>query len=127
MTARRSKLGLAAIALLCLAPTPGDVGGCGAPARDLDPIAFFASRGAIDCSRCTECGLRSPVCERACAGELEADAFPAGCYPLVHDGTVCLRALTRASCEDYRLVVADPPSVPSECNFCPLRPDAAAE
>jgi hypothetical protein len=112
-------LGLAAVWLL-LAPTPGDVGGCGQTARDLDAVAFFASKQAIECSKCGECGLSTPACERACNREEIPEEFPVGCYPLVHDGTVCLRALTQASCAVARQVVADPPSVPSECNFCPL-------
>jgi hypothetical protein len=110
---------LAAVSLL-LAPTPGDIGGCGGTARDLDPGAFFASKQAIECSKCGECGLSTPACERACEREEVPEEFPPGCYPLVHDGTVCLRALTQASCDVATQVVADPPSVPSECNFCPL-------
>ncbi len=107
--------------LFCLAPTPGDIGGCGQAAADLDPGVFFASKQAIECSRCRECGLSTTACERACAGEAVEDEFPDGCFPLVHDGTVCLRAMTQASCEDHEKVVADLPSVPSECNFCPPR------
>lgn len=105
---------------LCLAPAPGDIGGCGQTARDLDPDAFFRSKQSIECSRCSECGLSTPACERACEGEAVPSEFPPGCYPLVHDGTVCLRALTQASCSDYRRVVGEPQQVPSECNFCPL-------
>jgi len=110
---------LTAVSLL-LAPTPGDIGGCGETARDLDPVAFFSSKQAIECSKCGECGLSTPGCERACERDEVPEEFPPGCYPLVHDGTVCLRALTQASCDVARQVVADPPSVPSECNFCPL-------
>jgi hypothetical protein len=115
----RRTLGAAGISLL-LAPTPGDIGGCGQTARDLDPVAFFASKQAVECSKCGECGLATPACERACNREPIPEEFPAGCFPLVHDGTVCLRALTQASCSVASRVVADPPSVPSECNFCPL-------
>lgn len=106
-------------ALICLAPTPGDVGGCGQAARDLDPEAFFASKQAIECSRCRECDLVTAACQSACDRGPTETEFPVGCFPLVHDGTVCLRALTRASCEEHRKVVADAPRVPSECNFCP--------
>ena len=107
------------LALPLLAPTPGDIGGCGETARDLDPVAFFSSKQSIECSLCRECGITTPACDGACAREELPEQFPPGCYPLVHDGTVCLRALTQASCSDHRKVVADPPSVPSECNFCP--------
>lgn len=106
-------------ALVCLAPAPGDIGGCGQAARDLDPEAFFGSKQAIECSRCRECGLMTTACQLACDRGPTATEFPAGCFPLVHDGTVCLRALARASCEEHRKVVADAPRVPSECNFCP--------
>jgi hypothetical protein len=112
--------GLLAVAtVLCLAPTPGDIGGCGQTAEDLDPEAFFASKQAVECERCQECGLSVPACQLACEGGPTASAFPTGCFPLVHDGTVCLRALTQASCEDHEKAVAEPPRVPSECNFCP--------
>jgi hypothetical protein len=120
----RALLGISA--LFCLAPTPGDIGGCGQAARDLDPAAFFASKRAIECLRCRDCGIRNDACERACTDLDDPETeFPVDCYPLVHDGTVCLRALTQASCEDHRRVMGDPPRVPSECNFCPpLVPDA---
>jgi hypothetical protein len=113
------------LTLLCTAPTPGDVGGCGQPARDLDPEAFFQEKRRIDCSHCTECGIRTESCDVACSEEPPPiEGFPAGCYPLVHDGEVCLRALDDASCDEYRPYVADEaPQVPSECNFCPPRED----
>jgi hypothetical protein len=113
------RLSLTLAALLCLAPAPGDIGGCGQTARDLDPEAFFASKQGIECSRCRECGLRTPACVVACGLGPIPNEFPPGCFPLVHDGTVCLRALTQASCAEHRKVVAEPPRVPSECNFCP--------
>lgn len=106
-------------ALFWLAPAPGDIGGCGQTARDLDAGAFFASKQAIECARCRECGLVTSGCQRACERGPTLIEFPPGCFPLVHDGTVCLRALARSSCEEHRQVVADAPRVPSECNFCP--------
>jgi hypothetical protein len=115
------RLGLACGALLCLAPTPGDIGGCGQTARDLDPVAFFQSKQTIECSRCQECRIRTPACELACSDAALPEEFPEGCFPLVHDGTVCLRALVQASCEDHREFASEPPRVPSECNFCPAR------
>lgn len=116
-----ARLALAAGALFCLAPTPGDIGGCGQAAEDLDPGAFFESKQSIECGRCQECRIRTPACEQACSGAELPDDFPDGCFPLVHDGTVCLRALLQASCADHREFAGDPPSVPSECNFCPER------
>lgn len=108
-------------ALLCLAPTPGDIGGCGQAAQDLDPATFFLSKQTIECNKCRECRIRTPACELACSGAPPPADFPEGCFPLVHDGTVCLRALTRASCDDHREFSGDPPATPSECNFCPGR------
>ena len=117
-----AQLLLAAISLLfCAAPVPGDVGGCGQNPQALDPATFFASKKAIDCQRCTECSLASQSCEKACnnAADIERD-FPGECFPLVHDGEVCLRALLYASCDDYREFLDDAaPSVPTECDFCP--------
>jgi hypothetical protein len=113
---------LVLLALFSLAPTPGDIGGCGQTARDLDPQVFFDSKQTIECRRCEECSIRTPACEAACDAADVPDQFPDGCYPLVHDGTVCLRALTQSSCEEHRKVMSDPPRVPSECNFCPLEP-----
>jgi hypothetical protein len=114
-----SRLTLAALTAFCLAPTPGDIGGCGQTARDLDPAVFFNSKRSVECSRCRECSLRTPACELACEESDVPEAFPDGCYPLVHDGTVCLRRLTQSSCEEHAQVMAEPPRVPSECNFCP--------
>jgi hypothetical protein len=115
------RFGLGLGAALCLAPTPGDVGGCGQAAEDLDPPAFFLSLQSIQCDRCEECGIRTTSCEAACAGAEVEQAFPEGCFPLVHDGTVCLRAMIQASCDDHREFAAEPPRSPSECNFCPAR------
>jgi hypothetical protein len=111
----------AGVALLCAAPTPGDIGGCGQRAELLDPPIFFASKQRIDCVRCKECELDSLHCADACKRVPPAQRdFPEGCFPLVHDGEVCLRALRYASCDDYAGYVSDTqPTVPSECNFCP--------
>lgn len=107
---------------LCAAPTPGDIGGCGTAVEDLDAQAFFAARRAADCDACRECGLSTERCAVACSGESdEARTFPEGCFPLVFDGQVCLRALRHSSCEDYAAYVADAAaSVPTECDFCPI-------
>jgi hypothetical protein len=115
------RLCLALGAMFCLAPTPGDIGGCGREPQDLDAAVFFQSKQSIECERCQDCRIRTPACELACSGGEAAQEFPEGCFPLVHDGTVCLRALTQASCDDHREFEGDPPRVPSECNFCPPR------
>ncbi len=118
------KLGLMlALLLFCLAPTPGDIGGCGQSPDLLDPATFFASKKRIDCERCQDCGFASDYCVRACDETSPvATAFPADCFPLVHDGEVCLRALRYASCDDYAGYAADGArDAPSECNFCPPR------
>jgi hypothetical protein len=103
------------------APTPGDIGGCGQPAKELDPATFFASKDHIDCQRCQECSLAFTSCTRACDPKSPIpETFPESCYPLVHDGEVCLRALYNASCSDYLRYMDDSnPDTPSECNFCP--------
>ncbi|MCC6216581.1 MAG: hypothetical protein IT376_17095 [Polyangiaceae bacterium] len=105
----------------CMGPVPGDGGGCGQPAVELDPETFFRGKAAIECERCTECGLLTESCRAAC--ELRATrptAFDPGCFPLVHDGEVCLRALYYAPCDELSAFVRDvAPLVPTECDFCP--------
>lgn len=120
--ATRAVLGCVAL-LLCAAPTPGDVGGCGQDPQELDGETFFDSKANIDCQRCLDCQLTTNSCERACDTSSPLPAFPEGCAPLVHDGEVCLRALLFASCSDYGGYVADRgPRIPTECNFCPVAP-----
>jgi hypothetical protein len=128
-----SRLEIARLALVALfflaAPTAGDIGGCNQRGDDLDPNKFFASKQYMDCQRCTDCGLTTQTCVKAC-GQLMGGAFPDGCYPVEHDGEVCLDALQVASCDDYRHYVSDEEStVPTECDFCPPRPvtDAGAD
>lgn len=117
----RPVLAAAVLALLCAAPTPGDIGGCGQRAELLDPPIFFASRDRTDCVRCDECGLDTQRCKDACDPKIPSQtAFPEGCFPLVHDGEVCLRALRHAACDEYEAYVSDTaPTVPTECDFCP--------
>lgn len=113
---------VATLGLFCLAPTPGDIGGCGQPAEELDPVAFFEAKKYVDCQACERCGLGTAACAKAC-GPTEPDkAFPRGCAPLAHDGEVCLRALDATGCDDYAGYMSDAvPRSPSECQFCPLR------
>lgn len=108
--------------MCCLAPAPGDVGGCGQVPRDLDPVVFFSSKRFLECQRCRDCTLDTPACTEACEGNSALEEFPESCFPLVHDGTVCLRAIDEADCDRHRRAMSTPPSVPSECNFCPLVP-----
>jgi hypothetical protein len=112
------------LGLACLAPTPGDIGGCGERVRDLDPDAFFAARAELDCHACQKCGLSTERCRDACEPGADAAAprFPDDCLPLAHDGEVCLRALRASDCEQYERYVRDAlPEEPSECHFCPPR------
>ncbi len=119
--AARVALSLAVLAF-CTAPTPGDVGGCGQRAEELDPELFFRAKAATDCERCNECTLATKTCSKACNEEELLRAFPDDCLPLVHDGEVCLRALAAASCDDYERYVRDARrEVPTECSFCPER------
>ncbi len=107
--------------LFVAAPTAGDIGSCGQAIEELDPVKFFEGKRAIDCQKCTVCGLATQYCEEACFGDVTQGSFDPDCYPLVHDGEVCLSALSATSCDEYAAYVDDvAPSVPTECNFCPL-------
>ncbi len=52
---------------LCMAPTPGDVGGCGAPAIELGARGFFKAKREVDCRRCEECDVFTRLCAAASA------------------------------------------------------------
>ncbi len=109
-----------ALVLAVAAPTAGDIGSCGQPSVELDPEAFFWEKATIDCQKCIRCNHVTKACERACAGEFPV-TFEDNCFPLVHDGEVCLNALRATACEDYQGVIDDvAPTVPTECNFCPI-------
>lgn len=122
MRARSAGLTLvvAFLGVLSMAPTPGDVGGCGTDATYLDKTAFGEARKEQDCARCTACGIANERCTRACDPSTAPDVvLPALCRPFFHDGVVCLRALDAASCDAFRGYVDDvAPSLPSECAFC---------
>ena len=113
---------VATLGLFCLAPTPGDIGGCGQPAEELDAVRFFEVKKDLDCRQCRSCGLGTSACAKACNDQAPERAFPTGCAPLAHDGEVCLRALDAADCDDYASYMSDAvPRSPSECQFCPVR------
>jgi hypothetical protein len=116
------KLGFGFVVLaFCTAPTPGDVGGCGQEPQELDAETFFWSLQQSQCERCTDCGLSTRACRRACGDDLAQSSFPADCVPLVHDGEVCLRVMQDGSCSDYEEYMSDiAPSIPTECDFCPV-------
>jgi hypothetical protein len=116
-----AKLCLVALTLLA-APTAGDIGSCGQEVVELDAVKFFREKQFIDCQKCRECDLSSKSCVAACnVALLVEDSFPEHCFPLVHDGEVCLNALRSSSCDDYVGFMDDvAPSVPTECNFCPV-------
>lgn len=111
------------LALMCAAPTPGDIGGCGQPAETLDAELFFKVLKYTDCSMCQQCGFVSVMCTEACdTNSAPPTAFDKGCEPLAHDGEVCLRKLQNSSCDAYsNYVNDDSPTRPSECQFCPAR------
>jgi len=118
-----ARLLLAFIATLgCMAAVPGDIGGCGQDAEELDPVGFFVNKRRIDCEQCRRCSLTTNFCRVACDDERPVPTeFPEGCVPLVHDGEVCLNALDAATCRSYAGFVSDAdPQVPTECDFCPL-------
>ena len=115
------KAALAFVALaFCAAPVPGDVGGCGQSAQELDPQVFFWSKQQTECEHCQSCGIHTEACTRSCGDVLVQSDFPKDCVPLVHDGEVCLRVLEHGSCSDFRDYMSDSqPTIPTECNFCP--------
>ena len=108
--------------VLCVAaPTAGDIGSCGQELQLLDAQKFFGEKQFTDCLMCRECGIGTQFCADSCGEVLLQDSFPEDCFPLVHDGEVCLNALRAASCDEYTTYVDDlAPTVPTECNFCPV-------
>jgi hypothetical protein len=117
---RGSVLVAALLGVLTMAPTVGDVGGCGREATSLDRDNYAAARKEDDCRRCGECGIDTARCQRACDPALAPEiVVPDTCRPLLHDGEVCLRALRAASCGAYATYMDDEaPAIPSECAFC---------
>jgi hypothetical protein len=125
---RARDLAIATVVALgfCIAPTVGDVGGCGATASSLDFATYSFDRKVIDCQRCKQCGLTSNTCKIACTRDAPSNvSWPPSCKPLQHDGDVCIRSLRAASCGDYASFVDDvAPAEPTECDFCHLVTDA---
>jgi hypothetical protein len=115
------RLALAALFVLCAAPTPGDIGGCGQRVQPLGATPFFEAKKAIDCDKCHECSFSTDFCKQACdPASAPPEDFPEGCKPLVHDGEVCLNALEATGCDDYEAYVKDEGrEAPNECRFCP--------
>ena len=116
---RRHLVGIL-LALLCTAPTVGDVGGCGEEPEELSSGGYATARKSFECARCKECRLMTAHCRRACDPKQPSDAELAPtCRPLVHDREVCFRAMGDLSCEEFARVVDDVnPRAPSECLFC---------
>ena len=110
------------LAALCMAPTVGDVGGCGSEATELDSEGYSFARKEEDCTRCRACGIATARCGRASDPAAPQDVdLPSTCRPVVHDEVVCLRALHAASCEAFASYVDDfAPATPSECEFCKI-------
>jgi hypothetical protein len=125
---RRGELAFAALLALVFgtAPTVGDIGSCGQQATPLDEAVFAAERKELDCQKCTECGFTTQTCIDACDPSKPPDvAWPSTCYPLQHDGVVCLDALEAAGCGAYASYVSDvDPTIPTECQFCLDVPEA---
>jgi len=110
----------AVLAVLCMAPTPGDIGGCGDAPTEVPASRYAAARKRLECDRCGSCGVVNARCERACNPKVPSDvALPVTCRPLTHDVDVCLRALVTSSCSTFAAAVDDDaPISPSECLFC---------
>lgn len=125
-TAVPSTIVVAVLGVLSMAPTAGDIGGCGSEASLLDVPTFALERKELDCERCRECNIGAARCARSCDPKSPTETgLPASCEPFAHDGDVCLRALRAASCTTYATYVADDgPSTPSECAFCKIVPPA---
>lgn len=125
---RRRTVALTAVLGLVLGagPTVGDVGSCGDQATSLDLRTFQAERKAVDCQRCKDCGLMTQTCTDACNPRAPSNVtWPSTCYPLAHDGIVCIDALQAASCDAYATYVDDgAPALPTECDFCHDIPEA---
>lgn len=125
---RRRTLALCAVLAIVFGagPTVGDIGSCGDQASPLDLATFQLQRKEADCQMCRQCGLMTQTCVNACNPRAPGDlSWPSTCYPLQHDGVVCIDALLAASCSDYASYVSDTnPTVPTECDFCHLVPDA---
>jgi hypothetical protein len=119
------KLVLVVLAVMCMAPTAGDIGGCGKTATDLDPDDYAFARKSEDCQRCRQCAITNARCTRACDLTKAPDVeLPSTCKPVRHDGEVCLRAIDAVSCEKFATYVDDfAPATPSECDFCRLKPE----
>lgn len=128
--ASRGRLGLrlavGVLAVLSMAPTAGDVGGCGTTAKALDRGVYGEARKDLDCQRCEECGVANARCARACDPKSAPEiVLPVTCRPLYRDGEVCLRAIAAASCDTFETYVDEvAPAVPSECDFCKVPPEA---
>ena len=72
------------VVLFCMAPTPGDIGGCGQRVQPLGPRPFFEAKKEIDCNKCKECSFSTDFCKTACdADEEVSKSFPEGCEPIV--------------------------------------------
>lgn len=120
-------IAITALFFAVAAPVAGDLGSCGQEIAQLDPLKFYSEREFIDCTKCEECGFVSETCVESCNAQLEVSEFDEGCFPLVHDGEVCLNALRAAGCDEYTAYIDDlAPEVPTECNFCPIdrKPEA---
>jgi hypothetical protein len=127
-----SRIQLSVLAVLALvfgaAPTVGDIGSCNTPATPLDVAEFAAQRKAVDCQKCQSCGFQTMTCKNACNPNAPSDvSIPSTCFPLAHDGQVCLDALEATSCSGYASFVSDTdPTQPSECQFCLDVPDGGS-
>lgn len=127
MSPRRRELAVVAVLALVFGagPTVGDIGSCGQAATPLDEATFAAERKALDCQKCEACGFTTQTCKNACNPDKPSDvAWPDTCFPLQHDGVVCLDALEAASCSTYASFVSDvDPTIPTECQFCLVVPE----
>lgn len=115
------RLGISLLAIYVLmAPVAGDIGSCGQKAEELDAVKFFEAKQFVECNRCIDCGFTNETCQTICNVALEDPSFHPDCFPLAHDGEVCLNALEAASCDAFERFVDDvAPTIPTECNFCP--------
>ncbi len=119
----------ALLLVMCMAPSAGNIGSCGQEAEPLDAYKFFLKKQELDCQACQDCVLLTEACLAACTEPVPTDvSFPEDCLPLVHDGEVCLDALSASGCADYSAFMASEGAImPTECDFCPVTETGAPD
>lgn len=116
------RMGLFVLAVLCLAPAPGNTGGCGDDVSDegADFVEFCLRSRSFACLRNQARGEEDDVqtCVDAAQESCEAIGFwPAACEPVprVRETDACIDTLRRSDNLDLRLSE----QAVEECRLCP--------